>query len=201
MNSLHYTPNNNLVRLAKLNAFAQKMYDANLDNDNFKIMDITNQEVQDFLQSLYGNKVQYMLVGGVATVFHGHIRTTQDLNLWVKETPDNKKRLIKAFHQVDVSATDHYENVPMISGWSTVTIGDNGFVADLMGYMKLFKKEHFNECYKRARHGEFDGIPITVIMLNDLIEEKEKSARPKDLEDVKHLKIIQKKNKNKGLSM
>ncbi len=197
MSNLHYTENNNLLRLGKLNAFAQKMYDANIENEAFKVMDITNQEVQDFLQSLYDNKVQYMLVGGVAAVFHGHIRTTQDLDLWVKETPANKKRLINAFHQVGVSAADHYINVPMIPGWSTVTIGDNGFVADLMGYMKKFKKEHFDECYKRARHGNFDNVPITVIMLNDLIEEKKKAARPKDLEDVKHLEEIQKKKKNK----
>jgi hypothetical protein len=168
--------NVNLHRLAKINSFAKKMYEANISNERKIFMDISNSEVQRFLQSLYDNKVEYMLVGGVATVFHGHVRTTQDLDLWVKESPENKKRLVRALKQVSVIGAENYEKVEMVPDWSSVTIGDHGFVADLMGYLKSFKKEDFAACYKRAVKAKFDSIPITVIQLKDLIAEKKQRA-------------------------
>jgi len=113
-----------------------------------------------------------MLVGGVATVFHGHVRTTQNLDLWVKESPENKKRLVKALKQMAVAGANHYEKVEMVPDRSSVTIGEHGFEADLMGYLKSFKKEDFDACYERASRAQFDNIPITVIHINDLIAEK-----------------------------
>jgi predicted nucleotidyltransferase len=194
--------NVNLHRLAKINSFAKKMYEANISNERKIFMDISNSEVQRFLQSLYDNKVEYMLVGGVATVFHGHVRTTQDLDLWVKESPENKKRLVRALKQVSVIGAENYEKVEMVPGWSSVTIGDHGFVADLMGYLKSFKKEDFDACYKRAVKAKFDSIPITVIQLKDLIAEKKATGRAKDIDDVLNLEKVQKaKGKNKGMTM
>ncbi|MFT7163281.1 MAG: putative nucleotidyltransferase [Bacteroidia bacterium] len=194
--------NVNLHRLAKINSFAKKMYEANISNERKIFMDISNSEVQRFLQSLYDNKVEYMLVGGVATVFHGHVRTTQDLDLWVKESPENKKRLVRALKQVSVIGAENYEKVEMVPDWSSVTIGDHGFVADLMGYLKSFKKEDFDACYKRAVKAKFDSIPITVIQLKDLIAEKKATGRAKDIDDVLNLEKVQKaKGKNKGMTM
>ncbi len=187
---IHQQGATNLGRLVKLNYLAKSIYEANQSNSRLDIMDITNQEVQGFLKSLHDNEVKYMLVGGLATVYHGHVRTTQDLDLWVEESPQNKKRLIKALKEVNVVGADRYLDIPMIPGYSTVTIGDHGFVADLMGYMKAFKKEDFDLCYQHARHGEFDGTPITVIHINHLIQEKQTLGRPKDIDDVENLQRI-----------
>ena len=180
----------NLDRLVRLNYLAKSIYESNPKNSILPIMDITNSEVQQFLKSLHKNNVKYMLVGGIATAFHGHVRTTQDLDLWVREKPENKERLVEALKEANVSGADNYLTVPMIPSYSTVTIGEKGFVADFMGYTKAFKKDDFDMCYKHARHGEFDGVPITVIHMNDLIKEKQALARPKDLDDVINLKRI-----------
>lgn len=192
----------NLDRLVRLNYLAKSIYESNPKNPILTIMDITNLEVQHFLKSLHDNNVKYMLVGGVAAVFHGHVRTTQDLDLWVQENPQNKERLVKALKAANVPGADNYLTVPMLPGYSTVTIGEKGFVADFMGYTKAFKKEDFDKCYKHARQGNFDGIPITIIHMNDLIKEKQTLARPKDLDDVINLKRIKKKqDKGKGFTM
>ena len=180
----------NLFRFAKLNHLAKCIYEANVANPRIIIMDITNPEVQSFLQSLCDHDVKYMLVGGFATVFHGHIRTTQDLDLWVKETPDNKAKLVKVLKEQNVVGAENYLNVPMIPGWSTITIGENGFVADLMGFTKTFSKTDFDKCYSHAKHSRFDNVPITVIHINDLIKEKKSLGRPKDLDDVENLQRI-----------
>lgn len=188
----------NLVRSAKLKSFAQSIYDSNPTNPKITFMDITNEEVKEFLRSLDKFNVRYMLVGGVAAIFHGHVRTTQDLDLWVQETPENKLQLVKALKENNVSGADHYLNVPMIPGDSTITIGSEGFVVDFMAHMKSFQKEDFESCYKVAVKTTFDGVPITVIHLNHLISEKIALSRPKDLDDVENLKKI-KKQKGRGV--
>ena len=141
--------NENLTQLSKLNQLARFIYEANSQNDSKVFMNISNGEVQTFLQSLSDHEVQYMLVGGLATVFHGYIRTTQDLNLWIKESPENKKRLVKALEEIGVEGVSNYEKVQMIHGWSSIRIGESGFEADFMSYLKAFSQEDFDKCYQR----------------------------------------------------
>lgn len=179
-----------LKQFRQLVTFAQSVYDANPHNPPLRIMDLHTPEVQQLLKSLAQHQVKYMLVGGIATVFHGYVRTTQDLDLWVQETSDNKRRLVAALESVDVPGATHYETVEMIPGWSTITIGQQGFVADFMSYTKAFTKEDFDDCYRRAERATFAGIPITVIHLDDLIEEKKQLGRWKDKDDVEQLKEI-----------
>ena len=179
-----------LAQLTHLTRFAQSMYDANPSNPVLSIMNIADQEVQVFLRSLHQYRVKYLLVGGIATVFHGYVRTTLDLDLWVQEVPENKKRLVQALEAVGVAGADHYELVEMIPGWSTLTIGDRGFVADFMGYTKAFAREDFDECYQRAERATFKGTPITIIQLDDLIREKKALGRTKDTDDVENLERI-----------
>ena len=162
-------------------------------------MDIANPEVQQFLRSLHDNHVRYMLVGGMATVFYGHVRTTQDLDLWIQETIDNKKRLVRALDDVQVPGAANFEKTEMIPGWSTITVGEQGFVADFMSYTKAFAKEDFDKCYRKARNTVLLGIPITVIDIEDLLREKKELGRPKDIDDVYNLeKIIAARKKSKG---
>ncbi|MEQ9424784.1 MAG: nucleotidyltransferase [Cyclobacteriaceae bacterium] len=185
----------NLHALATLNSFARSMYEANPENEAIRIMDITSDDVKSFLLALNTHKVKYMLVGGVATTFHGYVRTTQDLDLWVSEEPENKKNLVEALKTAEVAGADNFINVPLIPGWSSLTIGNQGFEADFMGFLQAFSKEDFDNCYKNAVRGEFEGIAITVIHLNDLITEKKASGRPKDLDDVQNLEKIKNRSK------
>jgi len=50
-----------------------------------------------------------------------------------------------------------------------------------MSYTRAFGKSDFQDCFKRAKKGEFKGVPITVIDKADLIKEKEMLARQKTL--------------------
>ena len=151
-------------------------------------MDLKSKNVQQFLKSLNSNEVRYMLVGGMATIYHGHVRSTMDLDLWIQDTPKNKKKLVSSLKDMDVAGADLYENIDMIPGWSSVKIGRKGFEVDLMGYMKAYSEEDFDAVYKRSIITKVDDVPLRVINLEDLIVEKKANARPKDLDDIKNLK-------------
>ena len=177
-------------KASALSGLARNLFLANPKNTKPKLVDIAHPEVLSFLKELHLNKVRYLLVGGMATTFHGYVRTTQDLDLWVDNAPENKERLIQALKNVAVAGAEHLRNIPLIAGWSTVTIGAEGFVADFMTDLKSFAATDFAACYKKAATGVFEGIPIKVIHKNDLIREKKANSRPKDLDDVEQLQRI-----------
>ncbi len=178
---------NNFVKHTNLRALAKAIYEANPAHAPLDAMDLSNQEVQSFLRSLHTHEVRYLLVGGVATTYYGHVRMTMDLDLWVEDTAENKDQLVAALKDADVAGAEHYRNVDMIPGWSSLSIGTIGFEVDLMGYTKAFRKEDFADCYQRASVAQVHGIPITVIHISDLVREKEQLGRFKDLDDVENL--------------
>lgn len=184
----------NVFQLLSLNRFAAKIFRSNSENAHKtpEVMDITDKEVLEFLNSLDKNAVKYLLVGGVATSFHGYIRTTQDLDLWIGPGPENMKRLIQALKDVGVPGAELLKP-PLIAGYTEVRIGQSGFVADLMHNLKKFTEKDFGTCYERARLGDLEGVPIHVIHINDLIEEKTTTDRDKDRVDVKELNKIKNK--------
>ncbi len=42
------------------------------------------QDFKEFLKLLNSNGVEYLLIGGYAVGVHGHVRATNDIDVWVK---------------------------------------------------------------------------------------------------------------------
>src|SRR4029079_6286045 len=55
-----------------------------------------NQDFRDLLAEFNARQVEFLLVGAHALAAHGLIRATQDLDIWVRPTQDNAKRVIEA---------------------------------------------------------------------------------------------------------
>ncbi|HEV7381128.1 MAG TPA: DUF6036 family nucleotidyltransferase [Dyadobacter sp.] len=185
--SQHYE---NITSLVRLNRLAEKLYHANPLNKKKIVMDISSDDVQSLLAGLNRFQVKYLLVGGMAGVVHGHIRTTQDMDLWVKNDKENSDALIQALLANEVAGADLLNGMPLIFGWTSVRFGLSGFELDLGHSLKAFVEADFDACYARSLHADFDGIPFQVISLQDLIKEKATTARPKDLADLEELQRI-----------
>lgn len=67
---------------------------------------IFNQDFQDFLTAFNQNEVHYVLIGGYAVILHGYQRTTGDLDIWVRRTPDNYDRIVQAFQDFGMLVFD-----------------------------------------------------------------------------------------------
>ncbi|MEP6513930.1 MAG: hypothetical protein ABJA79_08675 [Parafilimonas sp.] len=60
-------------------------------------MDVFNEELLSLWKHLNNNHVAYIMVGGIATNFNGYQRVTEDVDIWIKDTKENRKKLRKAF--------------------------------------------------------------------------------------------------------
>ncbi|GAB4047553.1 nucleotidyltransferase [Spirosoma litoris] len=187
------TTEHRLKAFTRLMGMASKLYHANPKNPP-KPMNIADDDVLHLLTSLNQHAVQFLLVGGMAGVVHGHIRTTQDMDLWLKSDEETKANLIRALEDNDVAGAAYLKDVPLIFGWTSVAIGKYGFTLDMGYQLKAFSEVDFDACYERAIDVTFDGVSFKVIQLNDLITEKLATGRPKDLGDVEELIKLKDRN-------
>ena len=54
-----------------------------------------SQDFKEFIELLIKNKAEYLIVGGYAVIVYGYPRLTIDIDVWVKPTIENSKKVIK----------------------------------------------------------------------------------------------------------
>lgn len=156
-------------------------------------MDLFEVEIVAFFSVLNKHKVRYILVGGLAVNYYGFTRSTADVDLWLDESVENRIKLVAALKDIGIDGCEAFLSYPLIAGFSEILL-DNGIYIDLMSDLQFFKQSEFNDCYLLAeKHKLNENVELTVLHINKLIEEKEKSLRPKDKEDAEQLKKLFKK--------
>ncbi len=146
------------------------------------------------LKALTEAGVRYLVVGGVAVVLHGHLRTTGNLDLVVELSPDNLGRALDALERsgfqprppvplrsfADPETRRSWietKNLQVFSLWHPEL---PGFEVD------LFVEEPFNfeQAWGRRFEVALRGSIATVVGLDDLLALKREAGRPRDLDDV-----------------
>lgn len=151
-------------------------------------MDIYDDDVIRIWRALSENSVRYIMVGGFATYFHGFERNTQDIDIWLEDTLENRKKLRLVLEVLDFGDFPMIETMQFIAEWSSIKHGD--IELDIMTNMKGLENLTFDDCLARASVAEIDGIEIPFLHINDLIANKKIVNRPKDQIDVIELEKI-----------
>lgn len=71
------------------------------------------------------------MVGGFATNLHGYQRTTDDIDILLDDTTENRKSFRRAF--LDYTGIDYFmlETMQFVPGWSPFKL-NNGFQLDIL---------------------------------------------------------------------
>ena len=154
-------------------------------------MDILDDELLNFWRSLNNNQVKYIMVGGFATRFHGFNRNTDDIDIWLDNTLQNRKNLRKSFKELGYGDFPSIETMEFVPGWTSFYIGQ-AIELDIMTTMKGLENYSFGECMDIASVANLDGIIVPFLHINQLIANKKAVNRPKDQIDVLELEKIKK---------
>jgi len=156
--------------------------------------------IEDVLVALNKADVRYLVVGGVAVVLHGYLRTTADLDLVVQLEPENVRRVLRALEgigfrpRLPVDASG-FADPQVRERW----IEEKGMMvfslyreSDPLLGVDLFVREpfDFDAVSARALVVALDRSTVPVISLDDLIAMKNAAARPRDVEDVRALRAL-----------
>ncbi len=156
-------------------------------------MDIYEEDILEFFHVLNKHSVKFILVGGLAVNYHGFSRSTGDVDLWIDESKENRKKLVSALKEKNIEGCEAFLTYPLLAGFAEILL-DNGVYIDLMSDLQFFKQNRFEECYQLSDKFKInESVELTVLHVNTLIEEKEKSSRIKDKEDAEHLKKMHRK--------
>ena len=153
-------------------------------------IDFRDKDVLNFFRALQKHEVKYLLVGGFAIAFHGYIRATHDLDLWIKDSPENIQTFKKALIERGVKGIESMRSDEWAVGFTEFFVGDPGFKVEPLKSLKILREWDFDVCYSRAVDGAFGDIQFKVIHAKDLLKEKQGINRPKDQGDIEFLKGI-----------
>ena len=156
-------------------------------------MDVFDEELLKFWKSLLKNQVKFIMVVGVATNLHGYQRTTEDIDLWLKDTLENRKKIRSAFKEYGMGDFEPLERMQFIPGWTYFHL-NNGLRLDIMVSMMGLEHLSFDECYSVAYKARIYDLDIPFLHITHLLANKKAVNRPKDQLDVMELEKIRQLN-------
>ncbi len=142
-----------------------------------------NPDFLEFIELLNANEVRYLIVGGYAVVYHGYIRTTKDIDIWLEMTAENADRAVKAIEQFGLAsfglqASDFSEPDQIVQ---------LGYPPRRIDILTTIPGVNFDECYAARVETTLDGVRTYFIDVESLKKNKQATGRPQDLADVDQL--------------
>jgi hypothetical protein len=122
-------------------------------------VDIFDEEIFRFWKALQGFEVKYIMVGGYATNLHGYQRFTGDLDIWIKDTVENRQHLHSAFAVCEMGDYPMLEYMQFIPGLTDFQL-NNGMRLDILIDMKGLEGYSFEECLDMASIADIDDVNV-----------------------------------------
>jgi hypothetical protein len=137
-------------------------------------------------RSLKRNKVEYLIIGGIACGIYGSPRATKDLDIMIRPTLKNANRLLAALKASGFGTA--YLTTP-----EKILANEINIFEDVMRLDVLTKAKGliFNTAWQKRQVKPLGRVvKINVVSLPDLINSKRASRRLIDKEDLKILRKI-----------
>jgi len=146
--------------------------------------------------------VKYLVVGAVAVNLYGYVRMTMDLDIMVDLSDENLFKIVDVMEKCGYTPRVPVNPHEFISEEKREEwIKEKGAVVFTFIHPKKPFKQidiflnnpiDFEEAYSRRELMRIGGTEVSIASIDDLIKMKASTARPRDMEDVHHLKRIKK---------
>jgi hypothetical protein len=149
---------------------------------------VNRDEMLRALRAFEVEGLEYVLIGAAAMGFHGLVRATEDLDVFIRPTADNVERLKRAFsaayegdpNVADITAEDLLGDYPAVRYYPPA--GDLYF--DVM--TRLGEAASFETVERMTM--EVDGVRVQVATPAALYRLKKATVRPLDRQDAEALR-------------
>jgi len=139
---------------------------------------------EQLLQFLNDNKAVFVVIGATAFPAYGYARATLDIDLFVRPTPSNIRRVMIALRQFGYDLADFDENDFLTH---KVLIRQYILETDVHPFVKGVS---FDEIWKNKISGRIGKADVFFPSLEDMIRMKKAAGRSKDREDLKFLRKL-----------
>jgi hypothetical protein len=140
---------------------------------------VLNPDFRDLLSAFIDANVEFLVVGGYAMAVHRLPRATKDLDLWVRPSADNARRVLHALEAFGAPRQGLTEEDLRTEG----TIYQVGVPPNRVDVITLVDGVRFEDAWRDRASVEIERLRIPVIGRAHLILNKRAVGRPQDLVD------------------
>jgi hypothetical protein len=130
----------------------------------------------EMLSALSAEGADFLLVGAHAMGVHGYARATADLDVWVRPTPENARRVMRALARFGAPLDDLTEE-DLASPDVVFQIGIPPLRIDVLTSISGVT---FDDAWPRRWVRPWAGVDVPVIAREDLLKNKRSTGRRKD---------------------
>ena len=140
-------------------------------------------DFSEFLRLLNEREVKYLLIGGYAVGYHGYVRATADMDVWIRRDRENAVRVVQVLKEFGFGVSDLKPEL-FLSEQRIVRMGVPPMRIEILTSVSGVE---FDECYASRIEERWDDVAVNIISLEKLKANKRASGRLKDLSDLDHL--------------
>ena len=138
-----------------------------------------------FIKLLNSNGIEYLIVGAVALAYHGFPRYTGDLDILIRNSPENALQMESmladfGFTGLGLTAADFAESYRVIQ--LGVPPGRIDLLTSITGVT-------FDEAWADRVQAEMEGVPLNFLGRETLIRNKRLTGRARDKADLEALGV------------
>ena len=146
-------------------------------------------DFEDLLATFSKHRVRYLIIGGLAFIYHAKPRFTKDLDLWVDPATENIERANAALTE--------FGSPYSLSAESPEEILQLGLPPNRIDLLLSTGDLSFADAWARREEAPYGDAPAYWIDLDTLIEIKRQIDHPRHQEDVRVLEAVRKR-RNRG---
>jgi predicted nucleotidyltransferase len=143
-----------------------------------------NSDLTDLLLALNAEGVEYLVIGGYAFALHVRSRATKDVDLFVRPTPENARRLWQALTRFGAPL----ESVTPEDFATPGTFFIMGRAPNQIDLINDIDGVSFDQAWQGRVKSALGGVPVSYIGRAELLANKEAAGRPQDLVDAAELR-------------
>ncbi len=149
-------------------------------------------DFKELLRAFNEREAEYLIVGGYAVMKYTEPRFTKDLDVWIRNSPENATKVYEALSefgaplQKDGLVPEDFTGDDM-----TYQIGVAPVRIDILTHISGLQ---FAEAWRNRVAGTFFGLPVHFISLSDLIINKRAAGRSSDMEQLQYFRKATKKS-------
>jgi hypothetical protein len=148
----------------------------------------TVHDFEDMLELLDRHGVRYLIVGGLAFIYHAKPRYTKDMDLWIDPDLENVRR-------ANAALTD-FGSPQLLEKSNADEILQLGAAPNRIDLLRDTVELEFSEAWERRIEGHYGRARACWIDLDGLIAIKSRIDHPRHQEDVRILRLVRDRNQD-----
>jgi hypothetical protein len=140
------------------------------------------QDFEDFLELLDRHGVRYLIIGGLAFIYHAKPRFTKDIDVWLDPDLENLARANAALAE--------FGSPYLLNLSDTEEILQLGVAPNRIDLLREAAPLAFEDAWRRRVEGTYGRARACWIAIEDLLAIKERIDHPRHQEDARVLRLV-----------